>query len=167
MKNFNQRFTRKALNLINNLFINLKITKMNLLKNTLASLTILGLIIISGCSDSLITQGDMNSQNSLSSSELSIHADEKLSQFDLSVKLAPGDSYTLKSEDVNLKTFRLISLKNCNMDEFRITSSTIDSDVGCYWEGYNGFGLEDITIENIGKSNVYCFGNIYGVTRKK
>ncbi|MBK9331526.1 MAG: hypothetical protein IPM96_03735 [Ignavibacteria bacterium] len=140
---------------------------MKTIRNTAAAIAVLGLIIITGCSENSVTPGEFSSNNNLSGLINKNFPEQKLSSVNLSVKLNPGDSYTLKSDGANLQTFRIISLKNCDPDQLRITSTTIDSDVGCNWEGYNGFGLDDITIENIGKTRTYAFGNIYGVTRKK
>ncbi|HAY33301.1 MAG TPA: hypothetical protein PK536_00225 [Ignavibacteria bacterium] len=140
---------------------------MKKIKSTLFTLTFLGLIIITGCSENAMTPPELSSKNNLTEKVNNNLTDQKLSLFEFSVKLSPGESYTLKCDAANLETFRIISLKNCDPGQLRVTSTTIDSEVGCQWEGYNGFGLDDITIENTGKSSAISFGNIYGVTRKK
>lgn len=138
---------------------------MNTLKNLTAVLTLAAVALLTGCSDSIVTPQNFESSGN-KQGQASFDSQSKLTTYSSKLKLKAGESFTITNEEANLETFRNVYVSECNPKEFRISSTTIDSDLGCSWEGYNGFGVDDITIENLSGVNKIIDVNLQGRTRK-
>lgn len=139
---------------------------MKTFKKTISVLALLIVAVITGCSENPLSYSDSGTSQSRSESSAS-DSESRLSTFAKKIKLKCGESYTITRKQANLESFREVYVSECNRNEVRISSSTIDSDLNCTWIGVDGFGLEDITIENTGKFNKIIDITLFGVKFKQ
>lgn len=135
------------------------------LKKAITVSAILILAVITGCSDSPLSYQNTESSG-YNSSSATFDADGRLSNYSTRVKVKSGESYTITRDQTNLVNFREVRVSVCDPSEVRIWSTTIDSDLNCNWFGYNGFGLEDVTVENTGKLTRVIDISLSGVSSK-
>ncbi|MBV6480079.1 MAG: hypothetical protein HGGPFJEG_02913 [Ignavibacteria bacterium] len=150
---------------LTNNFLKLNLNKMTNFKSSLSVIAMLISAVITGCSDSPLSFNNPES-SAISSSSETFDANSRLSTYSEKIKLKSGESFTITKEQANLVSFREVRVSECKPDEVRIWSTTIDSDLSCHWFGYNGFGLDDITIENTGKLNKVIDFSLSGVALK-
>jgi len=139
---------------------------MTTLKKALSVLTLLVLAVITGCSENPLSYSDSVTSQNRSESSAS-DSESRLTTFVTKIKLKCGESYTITRKQANLVSFREVHVSECDRNEVRISSSTIDSDLSCTWIGVDGFGLEDVTIENTGKYNKVIEIKLVGVKFKQ
>lgn len=135
------------------------------IKKAITVSAVLVLAVITGCGDSPLSYQNPESSG-YNSSSATLDADSRLSTYSSRIKLHSGESFTITRDQTNLVSFREVRVSVCDPSEVRIWSTTIDSDLNCSWSGYNGFGLDDVTIENTGKLTKVIDFSLSGVSSK-